>query len=120
MKIMNLTGEDFSLVNPATKAVVGHLPRQRAICRTRTTDRPTGAIIVLGEGAVLPVTKRVAGEIGDQVPPPQEGVIYLVSEAERAAAARSGRRDIFVPVVGLFASPYRPAQLVGLSEVYPD
>ena len=98
MRLINLTPHPVVL-RVGTEAVT--LPPSGVVARTTTVEEPVGTVTIQ-DGLGIPVIRVVYGRL-EGVPPPQEGIGYIVSSL--AAQAAPERRDLFIP-----ARPIRDEQ----------
>ncbi len=91
-KIKNLTPHEVTLVGEDGK-VIATFPSEGVLRLPQTTLR-VGTLKVDGDGIEIPVTKTTFGGI-DQLPPKEEGTIYIVSALTCQAAP--DRDDFFIP-----------------------
>ena len=91
MKIRNLTSHTINLLIPNEPC--HELPADGIVAHVKTSNISLKPVEALG--TLIPVTLTEYREIVD-LPEPEEGVIYIVSDAVRTALCGS-RPDVFAP-----------------------
>jgi len=89
MKIVNLTPHTLNLFVGDKEL---QIPPSGIIARCEVTRQQVGIITV--DGIEIPVNRTVFGKV-ENLPEPQEGVVYVVSAL--VAQAVPDREDVFIP-----------------------
>lgn len=95
MKLVNVTPHEI-VIRPTDGQEI-RLPPSGTVARVDTVQQDAGLAIV--DDALITIVSTRFGNIVD-LPPPEEGVLYVASTLVAQAAAERGRRDVVAPDTG--------------------
>lgn len=94
MKLVNLTPHALNLHHPSVPGSVLMVPPSGTVARCREVVQPRGTIEV--DGYTVTLVAKTFGQI-ENLPDPEDGVIYVTSALAAQAAWAIGRRDVVCP-----------------------
>jgi hypothetical protein len=89
VRLVNLTPHEIRLMTPEGEIVL--LP-SGVVARVREEVRDVGFIEV--DGVHIPIRVKTLSDEVENLPPPQDGTIYITSFLAAEAAWRKGRKDV--------------------------
>jgi hypothetical protein len=115
-RLVNLTPHEVRIITPEGEIV---LPPTGVVARVKEIVRDVGSIEF--NGVRIPIRVKVLSEEVENLPPPEEGTIYITSYLAAEAAWRKGRTDVMSVgdpirnekgeikgVSSLYTNPYLP------------
>lgn len=110
MKLVNLTQHVINIVGPSGEKIVDIAP-EGVEARIAIRQIPAGEVSPEGTTALVPLVTISKGAV-EGLPPPQDGVIYIVSGMVREASPE--RRDVASPGDQVRDKDKRPCGCKGL------